>query len=391
MRKKKLAAIIAPCVIAIIVVTVITTLSPENTGEPEQIAVSAYNLSEQLFDPQLTSLQRDILWKEYEGKQVKWTSELENLVLEQEEPIAHFLNPLDWERTEVRAVFDESQASSLLQCKEGDLVTYTGTLASFGEAEIDLTNCTVVSLAIVPLWWNDDIDTSQKRILVGDEVLCLGPTTCGDAAAYLRPKITAVSRGTGDLLWEDKKPESVLVGIDSHYIYTFCLERVETSSLMYHEGWGNIAALDKVSGQIGWTSDFYDSFFCLYCVKEGLEVYECSRSECVDTWVLNRSVREEITNMGEPSLIFLMDKPLLSELTYEYQGVTYESDSNSYGGAFGVGHCGLRAVEKETADVLWIATFGYAGMTDFSVTDGTLYVSTDNGVGAFELPNLTDS
>jgi len=30
-------------------------------------------------------------------------------------------------------------------------------------------------------------------------------------------------------------------------------------------------------------------------------------------------------------------------------------------------------------------TFGETGMTDFSIVDGILYVSTDKGVGAFEL------
>ncbi|GAI67697.1 unnamed protein product, partial [marine sediment metagenome] len=56
-------------------------------------------------------------------------------------------------RTEVMAVFDESQRSSLLELNEGDMVIYTGILASFRETEISLTDCTVVSLPIVPLWW----------------------------------------------------------------------------------------------------------------------------------------------------------------------------------------------------------------------------------------------
>ena len=92
-------------------------------------------------------MRKNSLWEEYEGKQVKWTSELKEVVSGKEGAVAYFLNPLDWERTEVRAVFDESQASSLLQCKEGDLVTYTGVLISFqgspGIAEICLRDCAV--------------------------------------------------------------------------------------------------------------------------------------------------------------------------------------------------------------------------------------------------------
>jgi len=30
-------------------------------------------------------------------------------------------------------------------------------------------------------------------------------------------------------------------------------------------------------------------------------------------------------------------------------------------------------------------TFGQTGMTDFSIVDGILYVSTDKGAGAFQL------
>ena len=347
MSRKKLVAIIVPCVIAIIVVIVITTHLPQNTRKPEQIAVSAYNFSEQLFDPQLTSLQRDTLWKEYEGKQVKWISELKEVVSGKEGTVAYFLNPLDWDRTEIKAVFDESQSSNLSQCKKGDLVTYTGILSSFAEAEISLTDCTFVSPSVVPLWWNHDIDTHSKRILVGEGVLCLGFSTYAD----ITPSIIAINRGTGGLLWELNRTYSALVGIDSRYVYA----NVSGQGIDWPAGfdwmqdWFTIIAVDKISGQVA----------------------------------------NGTTNQTESGLIHLKDRPPLSELTYEYEGVIYRGTCAVYEGA-GT-NCGtLQAIDQVTGSVLWMMTFEETGMTDFSIDNGILYVSTDNGIGAFKLPNATD-
>lgn len=387
--KKKLVGIIVACVIAISVVIVIATdlikVPSGGVAELEYVAVSAYGFAKELFDPELTGLQRKDLWEDYDGKQVKWTNELKYVSPEEEGIVAYFLNPLDWARTEVEAFFDESQMSSLLQLKEGDLVTYTGVLASFGGTEIRLTDCTVVSLPIVPLWWNDDIDTHSKRILVGDEVLCLGPSTYDDATERLSPKITAINRETGELLWEGEKTESVLVGIDSRYAYAWHSVRiVPMSEPDYPWYWyaSNITALDKVSGQIGWSFYLSEGVRCL-------QQYDClpdewSQSDFVNCCVLGGSVKEEITNKGEPGLTFLIDKPPLSELTYEHQGVIYKSACAVYGG---VGtECGtLQALDQQTGNFLWMMTFRETGMNDFSVIDGILYVSTDEGVGAFKL------
>jgi hypothetical protein len=386
MSKKKIAGIIVGCIVAIIVVIFITTHLPE---KPEQIAVSAYNFSEQLFDPQLTSLQRDSLWKEYEGKQVKWISELKEVVSGKEGPVAHFLNPLDWERTEIRAVFDESQRSNLSQCKEGDLVTYTGILSSLGEYEISLTDCAFVSLAIVPLWWNKDIDTSNKRILVEDEVLYLGASTYDDIleSSLFSPGITAIDRETGDILWEQEIHYWALVGIDSRYVYA-------SYSGWSQYWWGTwfwkcpcyITALNKASGQIALTSSLLGSADCLPFTRYP----RASVSDCVDYWVsqINGAVNQT-ANESETGLILLVSRPPLSKLTYEYEGVIYKSACAVYGG---IGtECGtLQAIDQETGDVLWMMTFQEVGMTDFSIDNGILYVSTDNGVGAFEPPNLTD-
>jgi hypothetical protein len=390
--KKKLVGIIAACVIAISVVIVITTHLPKvpsgGVAELEYVAVSAYDFAKELFDPELTSLQREYLWKNYEGKQAEWTNELKYVSTKKEGLIAYFLNPLDWARTEVEAIFDESQMSSLLQLEEGDLVTYTGVLASFGGTEIRLTDCTVVSLPIVPLWWNDDIDTHSKRILVGDEVLCLGPSTYDDATEYLPrllPKITAIDRERGELLWEGEKTESVLVGIDSRYAYAWHSVRiVPMSEPDYPRYWfaSNITALDRVSGEIGWYSYLSEGVDCLS--QYGCLPDEWSESDFVNCCILKGRVKEEITNEGEPGLTFLIDKPPLSEITYEYQGVIYRSACAVYGG---VGReCGaLQALDQQTGDVLWMMTFRETGMNDFSIVDGILYVSTDEGVGAFKL------
>jgi outer membrane protein assembly factor BamB len=369
------------------VIVVTTHLQKPPSGgvaEVEYVAVSAHDLAKDLFDPQLTSLQREDLWKNYAGKQAEWTNELKYVSTEEEGLIAYFLNPSDWARTEVVAVFDESQRSSLLNLKEGNLVTYTGVLASFGATEIRLTDCTVVSLPIVPLWWNDDIDTHSKRILVSDEVLCLGPSTYDDATERLSPKITAIKRETGELLWEGEKTESVLVGIDSHYVYAWYLAKIVLRSEPdYPWYWfaSDITALDKVYGQIGWhafLSEDVDYQSQSDCLPD-----EWSRSDFVNCCILQGSVKEEITDNGEPGLTFLIDKPPLSGLTYEYQGVTYKSACAVYGG---VTECdALQALDQKTGDVLWMMTFQETGMNDFSIVDGILYVSTDKGVGAFKL------
>ena len=387
--KKKLVGIIVACVIAISVVIVITTHLPKvpsgSVAELEHVAVSAYDFAKEFFDPELTDLQRENLWENYEGKQAEWTNELKYVSTKKEGLIAYFLNPLDWARTEVEAVFDESQMSSLLQLQEGDLVTYTGVLASFEGTEIRLTDCTVVSLPLVPLWWNDDIDTYSKRILVADEVLCLGPGTYDDATWRLPSKITAINRETGELLWEGEETESILVGIDSHYVYAWHLANiVPMREPDYPWYWfaSNITALDKVSGQISWSFYLSEGVRCL-------QQYDClpdewSQSDFVNCCILKGRVKEEITNEGEPGLTFLIDKPPLSELTYEYQGVIYKSACAFYGGVGA--ECGaLQALDQQTGDFFWMMTFQQTGVNDFSIVDGILYVSTDEGVGAFKL------
>jgi hypothetical protein len=383
--KKKLVGIIVACVIAVSAVIVVTTQLPKvpsgSVAEIDYVTVSAYGFAKELFDPELTSLQREDLWENYKGKQVKWTNELKYVSTGKEGLIAYFLNPLDWARTEVVAVFDESQSLSLLELNEWDLVTYTGVLDSFEATEISLTDCTVVSLPIVSLWWNDDINTHGKRILVGDEMLCLGPGTYDDATAYSSPKITAINRETGELLWEGEETESVLVGIDSQYVYTWHLAKiVPMSEPDYPWYWfaSNITALNKTSGQIGWSSFLSEEVDCLSqydCLPD-----EWSESDFVSCCVLGESVKEEI---GESGLTFLIDKPPLSELTYEHQGVIYKSACAVYGG---VGtQCGaLQALDQQTGD-FWMMTFREAGVNDFAVVDGILYVSTDKGAGAFSL------
>ncbi len=392
--KKKLAGIIVACVVVISAVIVVTTHLPKvpsgSVAEIDYIAFSAYDFAEKLFAPELTSLQRDDLWKDYQGKPVEWTNELKYISSKKERPVAYFINPLDWARTEVVAVFDESQRSSLLELEKGDLVTYTGVLDNFEGAEISLTDCTIVSLPIVPLWWNGDIDTHSKRILVGDDVLYLGPSTYDDATEYRprqAPKITALNRTTRELLWEGEATESILVGIDSQYVYAWHLAqlvlRSEPDDPWYWYA-SNITAFDKASGQIGWYSFLSEDVDCRG--KDDCLLDEWSQSDFVDCCVLGESVRGEIeiANNGEPGLAFLIDKRPLSELTYEHQRVIYKSACAVYGGAGR--ECGaLQAIDQETGDVLWMMTFREKGMTDFSIVDGILYVSTDEGVGAFQL------
>jgi predicted nucleic acid-binding Zn ribbon protein len=391
-NRKKLAGIIIACVVAIAVVTIVITHLPRvpsgSVAELESVALSAHDFAEMLFARNLTDLQRGDLWQDYQGKQVQWTNQLRHLSPEGEGFIAYFLNPLDWARTEVQAVFDESQTLSLEELEEGDMVTYSGVLDSFTTDEIRLAGCTVVSLPVVPLWWSDDIDTHGKRILLGDGVLYLAPGTYDDATEYLprpAPKITAINATTGELLWEAEETEAVLVGIDSHYTYAWHSVRVVAMSEP-DEPWywyaSDITALDRVSGQIGWSSHLSEGVRCLQsddCLPD-----EWSESDFVNCCILGRSVKEEIANKAAPGLIFLMDKLPLSELTYEYEGVIYQSACAVYGG-MGPECDALQAVDRQTGGVLWMMTFQGKGMNDFSIANGILYVFTDEGVGAFEL------
>jgi outer membrane protein assembly factor BamB len=390
-NKKKLVGIIVACVVVITAVIVLTTYLPKvpsgSVAELEYVEASAYDLAKGLFDPELTSLQRRDFWKDYEAKRVEWTNELKYVSSEKEGPVAYFINPLDWARTEVVAVFDESQGSSLLELSEGDLITYTGVLDSFGVAEISLVDCTIVSLPIVPLWWESGIDTYNKRILVGDEALCLGPSTYDDVTKYRprpAPKIAAIDRETGELLWESEKTESILVGIDSQYVYSWhpaqLVPRSEPDEPWYWYA-SDITAINITSGQISWYSYLAQDVDCRG--EDDCLSNEWSQSDFVDCCVLARSVKEEIPNEDEPDLRFLVGKPLLSELTYEYQEVIYKSACAVYGGV-GIDCSALQALDKQTGEVLWMMTFQERGVTDFSIVDGILYVSTDKGVGAFQ-------
>jgi outer membrane protein assembly factor BamB len=391
-NKKKLVAIIAPCVAAIIVAVLLAThLLPSPSGhvaEIEYAAISAHDLGTELLNPQLTDLQSRDLWKDYEGKRVEWTGELESVSTDWEGLAAYFLNPLDFARTEVLAVFEESQRESLLELSEGDLVTYTGVLADFGQNQIRLTDCTVVAPALVRLWWNEDVDNLNKRLAIGDEAVCLGPSTYDDAVEgtnHVLPKITAIDKETGQLLWRDEGTSSILVGTDSRYVYTWRPTKiVPMSEADYPWYWysSDIVALDEVSGQAGW--DFYLSGDTRCESQIGCLPDEWSPSDFVDCCILQGTVKEKIADEGGPSLTFLAGKPSLSELSYEYQGVIYQSACAVYGGS-GTACGALQAVDEKTGDVLWMMTFQDTGMTDFSVVDGILYVLTANGVGAFQL------
>jgi len=390
--KKKLVGIIVACVVVISAVIVVTTHLPKvpsgSVAEIDYIAFSAYDFAEKLFAPELTSFQRDDFWKDYVGKRVQWANELKYVSSEKEGPVAYFINPLGWARTEVVAVFDESQGLSLSELNEGDLITYTGVMDSFGVAEISLTDCTIVSLPVVPLWWSGGIDTHNKRIIVGDEVLCLGPSTYDDATKgtnRVLPKITTINRETGKLLWESEETESILAGIDSHYVYawhpTQLVPRSEPGDPWYWYA-SDITALNITSGQIGWRSYFSEDVDCRG--KDDCLPDEWSQSDFVDCCVLGESVKGEIIGKDGSGLIFLVNKPLLSELTYEYPGVIYKSTCAVYGGS-GI-ECGaLQSLDQQTGEVLWMMTFQEEGVNDFSIVDGILYVSTDEGVGAFQL------
>jgi len=279
---------------------------------------------------------------------------------------------------------------ALLQLSNGDLVTYTGVLASLGQNEIRLTDCVVVTRALVPLWWDNEddvIDTADKRVLVGGEVVCLGPSTYDDAQGtnHVLPKITAIDRETGEFLWQHEETKSILVGIDSNYVYAWHpvkIVRMSDSDSYWYWYASSIIALDGATGQVGWDLSLSGDTHCesqISCLPD-----QWSLSDYVGCCILPGRVKDEITTGGGPGLTFLMNKAPLYKLTYEYEGVIYKSACAVYGG-LGT-ECGaLQAVDQKTDEVIWTMTFGQTGMTDFSIVDGILYVSTDKGAGAFQL------
>ena len=381
-----------PCVAAIIVAVLLAThllpLPSGHVADIEYSAVTAHALGTELLNPQLTDLQRRDLWKDYGGKRVEWTGEIESVSADWAGLAVYFLNPLDFARTDVLAVFDEGQRSSLSELSKGDLITYTGVLADFGQSQIRLTGCTVVAPALARLWWNDDVDSLDKRLVIGEEVVCLGPSTYDDAVVgtnHFLPTIMAIDKETGALLWEYKSTGSVLVGTGSHYVYTWHPTKiVPMSAPDYPWYWysSDIVALDEVSGQAGW--DFYLSGDTRCEAQIGCLPEEWSASDFVDCCILQGAVKDKIADEGGPRLTFLVGKTPLSELTYQHQGVIYKSACAVYGG-LGTACGALQAVDQKTGDVLWMMTFQDIGMTDFSIVDGVLYVSTPDGVGAFEL------
>jgi len=313
MSKGKKAGIIVGCIVAIIAIVVIVKYLPmlirEDSQEPEHIAVSAYNLTKELLDPELTSLQREELWKQYEGKQVKWTNELKSVTGGEENLVAYFLNPLDYDQTEVKAAFDGSQRSSLLELKEDDLVIYTGVLTSYGEscgdAEICLRDCAVVSLITLEfLWWNSELE---------DTYSIFGETDADFIYALVFPNFYRV--------------------YDEGYV------RMRPSSTCSE------MALNRVSGGIASSQDL------------GYR------------WCHFRD---------------------LSKKSYNYEGVIYKSVHCAVYAGIATMCDTLQAIDQETGSVLWMKTFQGPGMNDLLIADGILYLSTDEGIGAFELPHLTE-
>jgi hypothetical protein len=349
--------------------------SPESPTEYE--AISAYDLAERLFDPELTELQRQDLWEQYQGKNVKWISEVRKI-----EPIAddvkvEFFCGVVWYDVKIKAIFDGTQKPNLLKLEAGDLIVYKGILDSFrksGELEINLRDCTFVSLAITLLWQAappSPLICEETRLLVDDKALYLGP----GERVYLG-LIVALDRQTGELLWSFQSM-GMLGAIDAHYVYAWnVIERgaywrgAETE---YHFEL-EIYALDKVSGKV---SGFWSRKF---------QIVWPALDEFVEESIRQRLRNETVAKAGS-EVIFMSDKPGMSELSYDYEGITYNTGSLQNGHRYL-----LRAIDSKKDSVLWLATFATLkgnGVSDFVVADGILYVLINYGppplVAAYKL------
>ncbi len=80
----------------------------------------------------------------------------------------------------------------------------------------------------------------------------------------------------------------------------------------------------------------------------------------------------------------------LSGILYDYEGITYESVHCASHLGLAVECTKLKAVDGKTGSVLWMRTLHGSGIWDFHIAHGILYISTAEGVGAFELPIPAD-
>ena len=129
MRKTQIAAIILMMVLLILSACASSTLTPAPQATDQ---LSADELSRSLFRDDISYAQRQSIWANYVGKQVKWESSfIEKAIYRdrktgEEETIALFEPDII-----VRVALNENNMSTLSQIQKGDNVVYLGTLDSY--------------------------------------------------------------------------------------------------------------------------------------------------------------------------------------------------------------------------------------------------------------------
>lgn len=335
----------------------------------EYIEFSAYDFARRLFDSRLTELQRQDLWDKYEGRRVRWAAELDEVEPAEDGAMAFFWGGELEDGTQIRisAAFGYNQKSVLLKLKAGDLVIYTGTLGSFSEdvsGKIGLRNCVIISLALSPLWSNEDtFDPHYMQLLIDDKALYIG-----SEAIWRYGEIVALDRETGELLWIKEAKYRELGAIDSRYVYDWTVKE-------YHEYFSPFV----IDGCFG-PDDFEDLEVRALDKNTGEVMSTWPEKGMFDVSEVRRKFREKTMAVAGPEVIFLRDKPS------GYEGVIYEFTQPSFPSS-----CfSLQAFDPESDSTLWVATFNGKGVRDFIVADGILYISycsSKDGVSAFKLLN----
>lgn len=245
---------------------------PQPVPKEEYLELSAYEATKKLSDTSLTQLQREELWRSYEGKQVRWISQLQDVEPLQEETIVTF-------SPSVQVIFDKNQRSLLLSLAKGDLVIYSGKLDSYRRDSIRLTDGAIMVPKVLVLIWSKDFEPIAHTIsppLVGDNKLYVwGSDSTGER------RLCALIVETGETIWQRNFPRTenlpnrryidhfdYLIGVDEHHVYITGHESSHYFGTYAYDRF-SLEALDKETGQTVWYESYkYESAFELYRSKE---------------------------------------------------------------------------------------------------------------------------
>jgi hypothetical protein len=352
-------------------------------GSEEYLDISACELVNKLFDNNLTELQREELWKSYEGGSVRWIGKVEDIKQLQEGIRATFSPGIE-------AVFDKSQMATLLALKKGELCVYSGKLDSFrypyssytSDSKIKLTNGRMIVPEVVSLLWEKEVPIfdkyeldmalpSEPCFLVVNDRIFKGP---GEITTWFGDfKVFGINKLTGEVTWEKElpPPESVAQGEcrggklvaadnDGAYVCVWFQEGpLEGSN--YRDTY-EIFALDGGTGKVTQLRSLQHAYW-------GLPYLYMRWEEEINDLVASIAGRE---------LVFCTEQTLPKEATYGELVFRWLRNS-VYGGS-------LQACDRTTGCLLWSKQVSSLGpVVNVEIIGETLRVLTTDTFYAFKL------